>query len=180
MNIGNFFDAISDPSKCTPVNPMEIQLTLICKGDMFPNGQPNPSGRAVRGRGVACLVAMDPRDIIRSRVRARKHLSLIVQTEVDIETKLPPPTSGNEEELAVVFEQIAIIVHQFDRVTKAAGDKLFPDSSVAMDFVTLDEANRVIKLYNEYMHAEHPEEVDQSTRNKSERAVPRPSPRQPK
>lgn len=164
MNLANFFDAVDS---LVPVAPLPIDVSLTCTKDMFPNGRPNPGGRPVRARGKACIVALDAREIILTRSRARKLLASIVASTIDAETKLPAITDDVDLELALRFEQAASFLREWDPVQRVAGPQLFSSGEIAFELLTFDEVNRLMKAYNDYMRDEHPAEVDPSTRDKS-------------
>lgn len=167
MNLGNFFDAIGT-DKVVPIVPRPVELTLTCSGDRLPNGRPNPGGRPIRGSGTACMVPISSRDVIITRVRARALLAAVVETLADPKTKMPAATTANEEELACRFEQAAAFLREWDPATQIVGPPLFNSAEIALDFLSLEECTRLVIAYNDYMREEHPTEVDQSTRNKSQ------------
>jgi|SRR5581483_2929275 len=151
MELGSFWD---NAATSRPINPRKITFTAIAKGTVLPNGKPNRTGNPVAAKVTACMVFIGGDGTETARIKAREHL----QTRfIDSKSKLPLSFDGVDLGVETIYQEVFLLLHQWDPEKKQAGKRLFDDIDVMRQMIEPEEAGRINREYSKYVKEEHPE-----------------------
>jgi hypothetical protein len=144
MNIGDFFKSAAS---ARPVNPKPVTFTAVSRNEILPGGTPNPQRRQVAASITAALVFIGGDGWLAAREGARKAFADKKQ-------------AYDEEDFAIelTYQVLARSLHEWDEKTQFVGAPLFTDAALLRELVETREANRLVRLYKDYVQEEHPEE----------------------
>lgn len=155
ITLGDFFSA---GQACRPINPRPIVFTAVAKGRILPGGHANSTGRPVAAQVTAAFVFAGGDGIAKARFDAREALRRRFR---DPESKIPLPYEQADFELELMYQLLVRVVYAYDPETKAVGSPIFEGGVDSIrDLIEVQEANRMLRAYNEYVADEHPEVVD--------------------
>ena len=175
ITLGDFFSA--GPA-CRPINPRPIIFTAVAKGRILPGGHANSTGRPVAAQVTAAFVFAGGEGIAKARFEAREALRRRFR---DPETKIPLPYEQADFELELMYQLLTRVVYTYDQDTNAVGSPLFEGGVDSIrDLVEVQEANRMLRAYNEYVSEEHPEVVGADSFRGDEGRGPRVAARSPR
>lgn len=154
MTLGDFFKA---GPNCVPVNAKPVELTCISKAGTLPGGEKNPKGRVVRARAKGAFAFVSAEDVQKSRIAGRRVTRARVLAGL-AEDASPEVIDDGDVSLDVTYEILQRALREYDDKERTAGDPLFVDSDLLRELVVPREALRLMRLYDNYVDAEHPED----------------------
>lgn len=158
MRLGDFF---ANAPFARPVNAKPILFTANTKRPIMPGGQRNPTGHGdVSAVCRAAFIFMNGQDASDARLAARDYME--ARRKGDDGTS--KPYDGLDMAHETTYQHMWRVLFEWDEKEERVGAaRLFETVDLLRECVIPEEANRVMKLYDEYVKSEHPEGLDPAT-----------------
>lgn len=159
MKLGDFF---STAPYARPVNAKPIFFTATTRRGIMPGGKRNPTdGGTVAATVKGGFVFLGGDVSAEARLAARDHLEKIRKDAKSGEIK---SFDGVDIGQDLTYQLLWRVLFEWDEEKARAGDdRLFETVQLLREMVEPQEASRILKAYDAYVSAEHPEAVDPKT-----------------